>query len=252
MVYSRLRGARKAKPQKNEEKANVAANDAFQEQGKRLFDELIAHPYFIIGTVGAVIALVVVLVFTMKYLKDVKSQETVVFNEAVKVWDAKVGDSGEFKSESEKMKKVIEKFTEPSTKLKDSFMGVVSDFYLAKANYRLNNYDQAIALFKKVQDSSKIKENIKFGAYEGEAFCYIDRGELEKAVETWTKYLDKVSSPVYKDNAMYYIAETYEKMNKKDKATEYYKKLKAEFPQSTLAAKTADKLPEEKKAEKAN
>ncbi len=249
MVYSKLRGFRKPKPKKDEQSAAVIKEkDAFQEQGQRFIDEIISHPYFIIGSVVAVIGAVILFLALSNYIQDSRAKETAFFTDAMKVWDAKVGSGEEFISETDKMKKASEKFSEAASRLEGSFMGDVSLFYAAKANYRMKEYEKAGELFKKVQNAKSIPETLKFGAFEGEAFCHLDRNDFEKTIFVWQKYLDSIKSSFYKDQAVYQIAETYEKSGNKEKAMEYYKKLKAEYPESKLVVKIMDKLPSEEKA----
>jgi len=255
-MYSKLRGARKIKPKKEEVQpgqetvqetkvVDTIVEDAFQQQGKRVLDNLFAHPYFVIGSVLAVVVLVVISLGISSFVKNAKSEKSLLYAHALKVWSAEVGAEGEFKTENEKMRKSLEEFKKVSDKLSGSFAASAAQMYMAKAHYRLNDLGAASELFKKLQKDSNLSMEMKFGAFEGEAFTQFDRGDYAMAIEVWERFLKESNAPIYKDFAIYYIGTTYEKMNKQDKALEYFKKLKAEYPESSLISKIADKLPKE-------
>jgi len=245
MSYLKLRGARKAKKRKEDEKSNIAEQDAFQQQGKRVIDQLMSHPYFILGTVAVILAVVFLGMFISSRVKAGSDDYTLAFSEAVKVFESEVGENSEFKTDAEKYDKAIQLLSGVVENQKGSLNAVASQVYIGKAYYAKNDCVKAVESFKKVKESGKLEENLLFGAYEGEAYCYFDKGEFDKAIDVWKEWLDK-STPLYKDYALYYIGLSYEKSGKVQESVTYYKRIKDEYPQSSIIGKIIDKLPAEK------
>ncbi len=251
MAYSKLRGARKIKPKKQETQEDTTSTqepseDAFQIGGKKLLDEIVEHPYFIIGSIVGVIVIVSVILFASRSMQEAKGDSSILFSNAMKTWYETTGENGTFKDEREKFLKAKEDFEKAESDLKGSTMGDVSSFFIAKAHYRLKEYGKAADIFRSVQKSSNIAGEMKFGAYEGEAFCFFDRNDYEKAISVWNRYLKEVSGDVYKDYALYYIGLSYEKEGKKERAVEYFQKLTKEYPKSLLTFQVKQKLPQKK------
>lgn len=246
MAYLKLRGARKAKKRKEDEKNNIAEQDAFQEQGKKMIDQLSSHPYFILGTVAAILVIVFIGLFISSKIKDNKDEKASAYASALEVFDSEVGENSEFKTDAQKYDKAIQLFNAVIEEQKGSFNAAASLLYVGKAHYAKNECDKAVESFNKVKGSGKLDEDLLFGAYEGEAFCYFDKGDYEKAISIWKEWLDK-TTPLYKDYALYYIGLSYEKSGKPEEALTYFKRIKAEYPESkAVNAKITDKVPVEK------
>jgi len=243
MSYLKSRGFRSRKPEK--EGAHVSGPNAFQEQGQRLADRVASHPYFIIGSVALVIAVVVVSILVSGWVRDARSAKAVLLADALALWEE--GPKGDETGAADHLKRAVAKFGEAAEKTDGTFLGDVALFYKAKGHYRLKEFDTALSLFRRLQDSSRIPAEVRFGAYEGEAYCHIDRGDVAEAAKVWERYAALSGVTLYKDFALYYAGLSYEKLKDAGKAMEFFKKLKAEFPESPLLGKIADRLPEDKK-----
>ena len=236
MAYSKLRGAKKRK-NKEEENLKIAEQDAFQEQGKKVIDQLLAHPYFIFGTVTAIIVVVIIGLVISSKVKEGSNELAYSFSEAVKKFD----DRDE---SAEKYRESIKLF-EGITKNQTGINVQTAYVYIGKAHYHLKESGKAIEAFKKARTMNDLDTDLLFPAYEGEALCYLDRKEFDKAIELWKEWLNKPVD-IYKDHALYYIGYSLEKSGKKKDALVYFKRLKDEFPKSMLVGKIIDKLPAEK------
>jgi len=241
MAYSKLRGARKPK-KKDETSVNIAEHDAFQEQGMKLIDKLLAHPYFILGTVAAIIGVVVVATLISSALKSKSDKLAFDYASAVEIFESESGESTEFENDTQKYTKAIEKFEKVISEQSGSFNAAASMVYVGKAYQRMNNCDKAVEYFKKAKNNGKLAQPLLFGVYEGEAICHFDKKEFEKAVEIWKEWLN-TKTDLYKDHALYYIGLSYEKSGKNEEALSYYKRLKDEYSKSLLVAKINDKVP---------
>jgi tetratricopeptide (TPR) repeat protein len=236
MAYSKLRGARKKK-NKEDETSKFAEHDAVQEQGMKVIDQLLAHPYFIFGTVAAIIVVVIVGLAISSTVSGNTNKLSYAFAQAVDKYDDR-DDS------ADKYKESIKLF-EDITKTQSGAHAQISYIYMGKAHYHLKEFGKAVEAFKKAREEKALDNDLLFTSYEGEALCYLDRKEFDKAIELWKEWLNKPVS-IYKDHALYYIGYSLEKSGKEKEALVYFKRLKDEFPKSMLVGKIIDKLPTEK------
>jgi len=236
MAYSKLRGAKKRK-NKEEETANILEQDAFQEQGKKVIDQLLAHPYFIFGTVAAIIVVVIIGLGISSKVKDGSNELSYSFAQAIDKFEERVDSPDKYKESIKLFEDVIK--TQSGVNVQLSYV------YVGKAHYKLKEFGKAVDAFKKARAMNNIDANLLFTAYEGEALCYLDRKEFDKAITLWKEWLNKPAD-IYKDHALYYIGYSLEKSGKEKEALVYFKRLKDEFPKSMLIAKVIDKLPAEK------
>lgn len=245
MAYSKLRGARKPK-KKNEKGASITEQDAFQEQGKKLVDKLLAHPYFIWGTVGAIIIVVIVGTFVFSAIKSKGDKLAYEYAQAVESFE-KISENLAIGKE-ESYSDTIKSFQGVISNQSGSFNAAASMVYIGKIYQKMDDCEKAVEYFTKAKKTGKLPENLLFGVYEGEAFCHLDKKEFDKSVEVWKKWLNK-KTDIYKDYALYYTALSLEKSGNKEESLSYYKRLRDEFPTSLLIAKISDKISSEAKPE---
>lgn len=241
MAYSKLRGARKQK-KKGDESSSIAEHDAFQEQGKKIIDQLLAHPYFILGTVGGIILLVVVAMVISSYVKKENDKLAYEYAQAVELFENRSGDSTEFKNDAEKVSAAIKTFEKVIENQSGTFNASVSMVYVGRGYQMMSNCEKALDYFNKAKKSGNLSDELLFAVYDSEAICHFDKPDYESAIKTWKEWLD-MKSPLYKDHALYYIGLANEKAGKKEEALSYYKRLKNDYPQSSLISKIIDKVP---------
>lgn len=248
MAYSRLRGARKFKKKEDETtQANLEAQDAFQEQGKKLVDRIMTHPYFVLGTVALIIVIIAAMLGISSVIKKGRDADANKYAEAVKIIESRSGESAEYADEAQKLDKALKAFEKVISDQSGSVSAASAMVYSGKAYQAKNDCDKAVEFYKKARDTKKLSADILFLTYEGEAFCKFDKGDYDGAIAVWKGWLD-VKSPIYKDYALYYIGMSYEKLGKKEEAAVHYKRLQDEQPKSILIAKIAGKLPKEASA----
>ena len=230
----KLRGARKAKKKELETAANIVENDAFQEQGKKV---VLEHPYFILGCVCAIILVVVVGILISSAVKSSSDAKALEYAEATAIIENR-----EAAVDTATAEKAIAAFDKVIKNQAGSINAAASIVYTGRI-YKdfMNNCDKAVEFFKQAKTNGKLGDDLRFTAYEGEAFCHFDKSEFEKAAEIWKEWLNQKSS-LYKDYALYYIAMSYEKSGKQEEAAVYYNRIKDEYPNSFLTAKIAGKI----------
>src|SRR5690606_7115145 len=126
-------------------------------------------------------------------------------------------------------------------KIIDKYSGTKAEnlarYYAGMIYLKQGNFKNAISNLEKFDGDETIFETAANGAL-GDA--YLESGNMEKALDFYKKAAadpeDNVLAPTYLSRA----ALICEKQNKTDKAIELYKRLKADYPQST-AARDIDK-----------
>lgn len=244
MAYSKMRGARKRK-EKKEENKEIAENDLFQQEGKRIFDRVLSHPWFVGGTVVTILVIVIISIFISKQITNANGDKSLVYNSAQKILDATVGENEKFKTEADKLNAVITEFKKVEKTYGDSFISDVAKLYEAQAYYKLGNCEKAIPIFKAIQNSSNTEEDMKFGAFQGESFCYSDKGDYKKADSVLAKYLETSSKKsIYKPVALYTAAKNLIKAEEKDKAYKLIEELINDYDNSLIALTAKSEFPE--------
>ena len=233
----KLRGARKAKAKDVEAAAHIVENDAFQEQGKKV---VLEHPYFIFGCVAAIVAVVVIAMLVSTAVKSASDAKSLEYAEAAELLDKADGENPENANAS--YEKALEAFGKVIKNQSGSMNAAASMVFSGRIyKEQFNNCDKAVDFFKQARMSGKLDTDIRFVTYEGEAMCYFDKGDFEKAAGIWKEWLDQ-KTDIYKNYALYYIGMAYEKLGKADDAAEYYNRLKNEYPKSVLIAKIVSKV----------
>ena len=233
----KLRGARKAKKKELEAAANIVENDAFQEQGKKV---VLEHPYFIFGCVGAIIVVVIVAMLISTAVKSASDSKSLEYAAATELLDKADDDSSaNSKAAYEQALAAFDKVIKNQSGSMNAAASMVFSGRIYKEN--MNNCEKAVDFFKQAVNTGKLTVDTRFVAYEGEAMCYFDKGDFEKAAALWKEWLNQ-KTDVYKDYALYYTAMVYEKQGKAEEAAVYYKRLKEEYPKSLLIAKIVSKV----------
>ena len=233
----KLRGARKAKAKDVEAAAHIVENDAFQEQGKKV---VLEHPYFIFGCVAAIVVVVVVAMLISTAVKSASDAKSLEYATATELLDKADDDTSE--NAKAAYEKALEAFDKVIKNQSGSINAAASMVFSGRIyKEQLNNCDKAVDFFKQARMNGKLDTDIRFVTYEGEAMCYFDKGDYEKAENIWKEWLNQ-KTDIYKDYALYYTAMTCEKLGKADEAAQYYNRLKDEYPKSLLIAKIVGKV----------
>ncbi|MBP5406442.1 tetratricopeptide repeat protein [bacterium] len=233
----KLRGARKIKKKEVEAAANIVENDAFQEQGKKV---VLEHPYFIFGCVGAILIVVVAAMLISSAVKSSSDAKSLEYANAVQSLQKAEEETPEnAKAAYENAISAFDKVIKNQSGSINAAASMVYSGRIYKEN--INNCDKAVDLFKQARNSGKLDTDLRFVAYEGEAMCYFDKGDFEKAASLWKEWLNQ-KTDIYKDYALYYTAMSLEKSGKNEDAAVYYNRIKNEYPKSILIAKIVGKV----------
>jgi tetratricopeptide (TPR) repeat protein len=114
-----------------------------------------------------------------------------------------------------------------------SFNGNLSRLYAANSYFQLGEYAKSAELYQQYLDHAGSNQAKSFSsiALEGLGFSYEGIQDNEKALEAFKK-LSGQKSAAFMERGMYNSARIYQAMGNTEKATEYYKRIVEEFPDS--------------------
>jgi len=117
---------------------------------------------------------------------------------------------------------------------------------LAKARWTSeSNPTEAIAVYQKMLDSRALAPSLRFLVLEGLGYAYEAKGELDKAVETYQRLGEEkgdLSTPAFRDRALFDQARVAEKKGDKPTATKLYRELVEKHATSPLKQDASDRL----------
>jgi tetratricopeptide (TPR) repeat protein len=101
---------------------------------------------------------------------------------------------------------------------------VMSHYRLGNLYYELNDIKSAISYYEKCIEKSPKKSGLSILSYMSLGYCYETAGDLKKALESFEKISGLQAESYIEGINDINIARIYERMNKRDKALEYYQK----------------------------
>jgi tetratricopeptide (TPR) repeat protein len=111
----------------------------------------------------------------------------------------------------------------------------------ADLSYLAKDYDEAIKSYEKAFTEFGEKPEFRNLVLNGLAYSYEEKQDTDNAV----KYFDMIvsdNSSLMKDQALFNLAQIYEKQGKADKAKEAYQKIVSEYPNSMYSQLAKDKI----------
>jgi tetratricopeptide (TPR) repeat protein len=110
--------------------------------------------------------------------------------------------------------------------------GAFAKFYLANAYFALGNYDQALTYYL---DVSLDDELLQASAYAGAAACYEAKGDRANAASYYERAALRGKNNIQAAEHLQFAALNYAAAGKKEKAIDLLKKVKKDYPTSSVA-----------------
>ncbi len=110
--------------------------------------------------------------------------------------------------------------------------GELACFYLANSYFGLGNYDKALKYYLDVDVNDDM---VNASAIAGAAACYEAKGDYQKAASTFEKAAFKSAKDVNASENLFHAAQNYLQAGNKEKAAELFRKVKKDYPTSTVA-----------------
>ncbi|NOY65590.1 MAG: tetratricopeptide repeat protein [Nitrospirae bacterium] len=192
--------------------------------------------------VVAMLSLVVIVVFTTYYFKDRAKKAYALEYEGYKYYH-KLYDASAL-SDDEALNKALEKFQLAYKKKPEA----ISLYYIALVQLKKGQDDKALkSLETLVKKFPRNKELTALSLYEI-AQIQIRKGNRESALRNLEK-MYALSSPYFKDLALYESARLLESMNKTEEALKKYSLIVERYPSSPYFSIARSKIEEKKKKE---
>jgi tetratricopeptide (TPR) repeat protein len=113
-----------------------------------------------------------------------------------------------------------------------SASGEMARFYLANCWFQLRKFDEALAAYGSFSPDGHLFTVARLA---GIAACYEAKGDYEEAASKFEKAATVYTNDVNAAENFGHAAANYARAGNKERALELYKKIKKEFPKSTLA-----------------
>ncbi len=111
-------------------------------------------------------------------------------------------------------------------------------YWLAEANFAIGDYSQALTLYSQVlsyqETTRKIPDldDVITNSYYGIAWCYLNKGDYQQAIEYFQRVADLNDDPLVKVAALVKVADTLLLAGQYQKALNKYFEIQRQFPQS--------------------
>jgi tetratricopeptide (TPR) repeat protein len=180
---------------------------------------------------GALTGLVVLAIVIVAYLNNVNSNNqkaTADLGKILSYYDQGKYDiaiNGNLQENVRGLQSIVDDYG--STKA-----GGLATFYLANSYFAQGNYDKALKCYQNVNVGDDM---VAASALSGAASCYEAKGDHAKAASTFENAAFKSAKDVNVSENMFHAAQNYLAAGNKEKASELFKKVKKDFPASSVA-----------------
>jgi tetratricopeptide (TPR) repeat protein len=180
---------------------------------------------------GALTGIVILAIVVVAYLNNVNANNlkaTTELGEILNYYDQgnfDVAINGDLQQNVRGLQSIVDDYG--STKA-----GELATFYLANSYFAKAEYDKALQYYRDVNVSDEL---VATSALAGAAACYEAKGDHEKAAATYEKAAFNSAKDVNVADNMFRAAQNYMNAGNKEKAVELFKKVKKDYPNSSVA-----------------
>ncbi|PTL86006.1 hypothetical protein DAT35_04090 [Vitiosangium sp. GDMCC 1.1324] len=234
-------------------KQELRAPDAFQLYGAEASDWLMKRSQII----GAAVAVVIVggLVAALVHYFSNRGEEqaskqlgsalgvlgrpVVVTSEQLQ---AAPGEEPPFKSDKEKDEGIVKSLSDFRAAHKGTDAAVTAALPLGKAQYRLGDYDGALASFGEYTKEANKKDPLMASAYEGQGYAHEAKGQLDQALASFQEMAKVDSGEFLQGMGQYHQARILVAQGKKDEAAQILADLKASQANTAAGRMATERL----------
>jgi predicted negative regulator of RcsB-dependent stress response len=219
-------------------KQELSAQDAFQLYGAEASDWLMKRQQIIGATLGVLLVggLVAATVHYFSSRSEEKASKqlgqalTVLERPVVTGVDLQPAEAGQeppFKSEKEKDEAIVKTLSDFRGAHGGSDAAVMAALPLGKAQYRLGNYDGAIAAFDEYVAKGEKNEPLMVSAREGQGYAHEAKGQLDQALASFQEMAKLDAGGFLQGMGQYHQARILVAQGKKDEAAQLLSDLKS-------------------------
>lgn len=118
---------------------------------------------------------------------------------------------------------------EPQKNGDENYTKVRDKYYEGQSYLARGDFDNAIKIFLQVSEEKKIKQEVWLKYVEDAQFqlgrCYFSKNDYQKAIDTLTAFVQRAPKSEFVKQALYNIGQSYEALQEKDKAVNFYIKV---------------------------
>lgn len=218
--------------------------DTFQSRGEQILQHFIDNRKRYLLGLAALVVLIAAIWGVRYFFSQRDAEMSQRFGEALEVYLAPVvkdktqkpeGADVTFDTDEHKYMAAMEKFKAVAEKYKGNNVGTFATFYLANCHFKMKQNDKARDLydqFLKAADG-KIFADLRFVAESNIAQSYDQEGQLGKAAEIYQKLYENEKG-LFRDQALFLLAEMAQRQGKKDEAVKKYNELLDKFQDTDL------------------
>ncbi len=224
--------------------------DVFQQFGSEASDWLIKRQS-LIGTVAVLLLLGGLVAGLVNwYSNRGEEQAAKQLGEAMKVVERPVAgaqaqpgqDEPPFPSQQEKDQAVVKALSEFRKEHAGTRAAVTAALPLGKAEYRMGNYDAALAAFGEFVEKAPKQEPLRASALEGQGYAHEAKGQLDQALAAFEQMAKVESGEYLQGMGQYHRARILVQLDRKDEAAQVLSELKASQPDTAAGRLATERL----------
>ncbi|WP_395824990.1 tol-pal system YbgF family protein [Archangium minus] len=234
-------------------KQELRAPDAFQLYGAEASDWLEKRRQLI----GAAVAVIIVggLIAALVNYFSTRGEEKASkqLGQALQVLDRPViasteplqpqpGEEPPFKTDKEKDEAIVKSLSDFRAAHKGTEAAVTAALPLGKAQYRLGDYDGALASFSEYTRDADKKEPLVASAYEGQGYAHEAKGQLDQALAAFQEMAKVESGEFLQGMGQYHQGRILAAQGKKDEAAQLLADLKSSQPNTAAGRLATERL----------
>jgi tetratricopeptide (TPR) repeat protein len=235
-------------------KQELRAPDAFQLYGAEVSDWLSKRSQYISTLVALLVVGGLIAALVNYFSTRGEERASKQLGAALKVLDRPVvaegatppqlppGEEPPFKSQQEKDEAVRKALTDFRAEHKGTEAAVTAALPLGKAEYRLGNYDGALAALGEFVQGAEKNDPLLASAYEGQGYAHEAKGQLDQALKAFEDMGKAEAGEFLQGMGKYHQARILVQQGKKDEAARLLAELKSAQPETAAGRLATERL----------
>lgn len=234
-------------------KQELRAPDAFQLYGAEASDWLMKRSQYIGAAVTVLIVGGLVAALVHYFSNRTEEKASKQLGHALQVLDRPViattenlqappGEDPPFKSDKEKDEAIVKSLGEFRSANKGTEAAVTATLPMGKAQYRVGDFDGALASFTEFTKEADKKDPLMASAYEGLGYAHEAKGQLDQALAAFQEMSKVDSGDFLQGMGQYHQARILVAQGKKDEAAQILADLKASQANTAAGRQATERL----------
>lgn len=221
---------------RNKGRKSLKQPDEFITFSSRLLQQVIKHKIKIIGTLSAVVVLVLIITAVNYFSQKAEDQSLLMLSTAISRYQAlqnQNGDVDAYFGTKDDLMEIIETYGNKTG-------GKLANFFLANCSFAAGEYESSAALYRKATEDFKNVFPFETLAKSSLGYTLAQEGDHEAATEIFE---DLATAPVMADEILFALSRQYADTGKTELQQETVKKLIETYPESIYTNVLQEKFP---------